>query len=88
MKKAIISLCLCLIALTALPAQPVLAARKSAAVHTTMKWNAAALKKVSNLRSFDYSTAIRDTYVRKIEKYAKRKKIKVITPAVIDGMRE
>lgn len=55
---------------------------------TTMKWEASGLKYLSQGSHFDYSSAIRNAVIKKIENYAKRKKIKVVTRAVIDGMRE
>ena len=57
-------------------------------IPTTMKWDASGLKKVSNLAGFDYSVAIRNSFVKKVERYAKRNKIKTITAKVIDDMRE
>ena len=55
---------------------------------TTIKWDASALKIVNKLSSFDYSPAIRNAYMKKVENYAKRHKIKVITAKVVRGMRE
>ena len=79
-----------LLAVASVPAGSALAKAKKAAAapKTTMTWSASGLKKVSNLASFDYSTAIRNAYVKKVESYAKRNKIKVITAAVVDGMHE
>ena len=98
MKKIFITLALLLVAVTFLniSPQPVYAATKKVAVKTqahvsiktTMKWDASALKIISKSSSFDYSNAIRNTYIKKVEKYAKRNKIKVITAKVVRSMRE
>jgi predicted alpha/beta-fold hydrolase len=55
---------------------------------TTLKWDASALKIINNLAGFDHSVTIRNAYVKKVENYARRNKIKVITAAVINSMRE
>jgi hypothetical protein len=55
---------------------------------TTMKWDASGLKYLSNGAHFDYSSAVRNAVIKKIENYAKRNKIKLITLAVINSMRE
>ena len=57
-------------------------------IKTTMKWDAGALKILNNFASFDYSSTIRNAYIKKVEAYAKRNKIKIITAAVVNGMRE
>ena len=57
-------------------------------VKTTMKWDASALKIITKPGSFDRSNAIRNAYIKKVEAYAKRHKIKIITAKVINGMRE
>jgi hypothetical protein len=61
---------------------------KTVTAKTTMKWDASALKIINNPASFDRSMAIRNAYAKKVESYAKRNKIKVITAKVINGMRE
>lgn len=91
MKKIFITLTLVvLIAVTFLNINPnpVYAATKKVAVKTTMKWDASALKIVTNPNSFDHNTAIRNSYIKKVESYAKRHKIKIITAKVVNGMRE
>ncbi|MEI6378220.1 MAG: hypothetical protein WCO55_01035 [Candidatus Falkowbacteria bacterium] len=91
MKKIIIGLVVVIVAFSCLVGGSVEAKAKKAVVSTpktTMQWSASGLSRVSNLRSFDYSVAIRNAYVKKVEAYARRKKIKVITAAVVDGMRE
>lgn len=75
---------------------PVYAATKKAtvktatkvSVKTTMKWDASALKIINRPSAFDHNNAIRNSYIKKVEAYAKRHKIKVITAKVVNGMRE
>jgi hypothetical protein len=55
---------------------------------TTMKWNADALKLIGNIASFDYNYSIRNAVIKKIENYAKRRHIKVITAKMINSMNE
>ena len=104
MKKVIITLTMLIIAVTALNINPNPAfaatkkvetkttvkkvVAKKASVKTTMKWDASALKIVTNPNAFDHSTVIRNAYIKKVESYAKRHKIKVITAKVVNGMRE
>jgi len=57
-------------------------------IKTTLKWDKSALKLISNLAFFDYSFIVRNAYVKKVENYARRKKINVITIAVINSIRE
>jgi len=59
-----------------------------ASVKTTMKWDASALKIINNLSAFDYNSAIRNSYIKKVENYAKRHNIKLITAKVVKDMRE
>lgn len=54
----------------------------------TMKWSADGLKTIGNIASFDYSYAIRNAVIKKIENYAKRNHITVITAKVINSMNE
>lgn len=91
MKKLFKGICIIALIISAMGPMYVSAATKkssAASPKTTMKWSPAALKQMKNLRGFDYSTAIRDSYMRKVERYAKRKHLTLITPAVINGMRE
>ena len=62
--------------------------KKTSKLPTTMKWDAGALKLVSNMASFDYNTAIRNSYIKKVEAYAKRNGYKTVTAAVVNGMHE
>lgn len=62
--------------------------KKATTAKITMKWDASALKIINKPSSFDHSMAIRNAYAKKVENYAKRHKIKVITAKVINGMRE
>lgn len=55
---------------------------------TTMDWDASGLKYLSTPSHFDYSSTIRNAVIKKIENYARRNKIKVISLAVINSMRE
>ena len=57
-------------------------------VKTTMKWDASALSIITKPSAFDRNNSIRNAYVKKVENYAKRNKIKVITAKVVNGMRE
>lgn len=103
MKKLLITLTLIISAVTFMNVNPspVFAAAKKVpakavvkkvsakiSVKTTMKWDASALKIVTNPSSFDHSNTIRNAYIKKVEAYAKRNKIKVITAKVVNGMRE
>lgn len=68
-------------------------AKVKAVVHktkykTTMDWDASALKILSNFAGFDYSNVVRNAYIKKVEDYARRNNIKVITADVIDSIRE
>lgn len=64
------------------------AAAATSKYKTTMKWDASGLKYLNTPSHFDYSSAIRNAVIKKIENYARRNKIKVITLAVIKAMRE
>ena len=57
-------------------------------VITTMQWDASALKIITRPSAFDHNNAIRNAYIKKVENYAKRHKIKIITAKVVNGMRE
>ena len=74
------------------PNQALAAVKKTTAtnisVKTTMKWDASALKIITKPSSFDRSNVIRNAYIKKVENYARRNKIKVITAKVVNGMRE
>ncbi|HTX86672.1 MAG TPA: hypothetical protein VMC41_01225 [Candidatus Nanoarchaeia archaeon] len=59
------------------------AARKS-----SVRWSASGLSAVGSLSSFDYSSAIRNAYMRKVEAYAKSKGITLITAAVVNSMHQ
>lgn len=61
---------------------------KSKALKTTMKWDTSGVKALGSMASFDYNYSIRDSFVKKVENYAKRKHIKVITASVINHMTE
>ena len=63
-------------------------AKSNVSVSSDLKWDASGLKLVSNLAHFDYSAVIRNAYLKKVENYARRNNIKVITAAVINSMRE
>ncbi len=57
-------------------------------IKTTLKWDASALKFLNNMAFFDYSTIVRNAYIKKVENYARRNKIKAVTIKVINSMRE
>lgn len=57
-------------------------------IKTTMKWDQTGLKSISNLAAFDYNNTIRNAFIKKVENYARRNHIKVITAKVINSMRE
>lgn len=65
-------------------------AKTSSAKKTTssITWSRDALRIINNPSAFDHSRTIRNAYVQKVLNYAKRNNIKVITAAVINGMRE
>lgn len=56
-------------------------------IKTSMKWTPAALKALGSFGSFDYNNAIRNAYIKKIEAYAKKKKAKTVTPAIVNSFR-
>lgn len=62
--------------------------KKGSGYGTSMTWDKSALKIISNLNGFDGSTYIRNSYVKKVEAYARRNNIKIITAKVVDDMRE
>ncbi len=53
---------------------------------TNLRWTPAAQKALGSLASFDYSYTIRNAVIRKIENYARKQGIRIITPAVINAM--
>jgi hypothetical protein len=53
-----------------------------------MVWDASARQMISSMAQFDYSSKIRQAYINKVNAYAKRNGIKVITASVINNMRE
>ena len=57
-------------------------------IPTTMAWSASGIAKVSNLAYYDESTYIRNSFVKKVERYARSKGITLITAQVIDNMHE
>lgn len=97
MKKIFISLTILVMAISLVNISPssayastkkVVAKATSVSVKTTMKWDASALKIITKPSSFDRSNVIRNSYIKKVENYARRNKIKVITAKVVNGMRE
>jgi hypothetical protein len=54
----------------------------------SVRWASSGLNAVGGLSSFDYSTKIRNAYMRKVEAYAKSKGITLITAAVVNSMHE
>lgn len=90
MKKLLVisSLLVSIFVFSAAPMSVSASTKKAVTAKTTMKWDASALKIINNPASFDRSMAIRNAYAKKVENYAKRNKIKVITAKVINGMRE
>lgn len=102
MKKILLSLLIVLTAVSVLNFYPTVAAQaktkartkivkhrtKTAKYKTTLKWDASGLKYLNNSAAFDYSSVVRNAVIKKIEKYARRNHIKIITGAVINSMRE
>ena len=66
------------------PAQTQAAATKTAAKTTTVKWAASGLSAIAKIRN----TFVRTAYKQKVESYAKRKHIALITSNVVTSMRE
>ncbi len=62
--------------------------KAKAKIKTTLKWDASALKIINNFAGFDYSSTVRNAYIKKVENYARRNNIKVVTATVINSMRE
>ncbi len=63
-------------------------AKKTVTVSTSVKWDKSGLKAIGSLASFDYQKSIRNAYMKKVENYAKRKGVKLITASVVQGMHE
>jgi len=61
---------------------------KSGKTVMTLKWSADGIKTIGSIAAFDYSYSIRNAVIKKIENYAKRNHIKVITAKVINSMNE
>ena len=61
---------------------------KTTSKTTAVKWTTAGLKAIGSLASFDYSTVIRNAYMRKVEAYAKRLGVTSITASVVNSMHE
>ncbi len=61
---------------------------KVVATKTTMKWTADGLRAVGSIQSFGYNYGLRNAIIKKIENYAKKKHIKVITASVVNKMDE
>ncbi len=55
---------------------------------TTMRWDAASLRFLSNIAAFDYSYSIRATIIRKIEKYAREHHISEVTMSMMNAEAE
>lgn len=54
----------------------------------TMPWSADAQKLIGSIASFDYNYSIRNAVIRKMENYAKKHKVKVVTAKMINSMDE
>jgi len=61
---------------------------KNSQAKTTLQWTASGLKALGSMAAFDYSYTIRNVIIKKVENYARRKKIKIITAAVVKSMDE
>lgn len=59
---------------------------KKITTKTTMKWTADGLRAVGSIQSFGYNYGLRNTIIKKIENYAKRKHIKIINASVVNKM--
>ena len=59
-----------------------------AATNVKMKWTADGLKALGSPASFGYNYTLRNTIIKKIENYARKKKITVITAKVVNNMNE
>jgi hypothetical protein len=55
---------------------------------TGVRWASSGLSAIGGLSSFDYSSAIRNAYKRKVEAYAKSKGITLITASVVNSMHQ
>lgn len=61
---------------------------KAAVTKTSLKWTADGLRALGSIASFGYNYSLRNTIIKKVENYARRKNIKVITAAVVNSMDE
>ena len=60
----------------------------SGVTKTSMKWTADGLKALGSPASFGYNYALRNTIIKKIENYARKKKVSVINAKVVNSMDE
>jgi len=70
---------------------PAAAVKKTSTVKiasTGIRWASSGLSAIGGLSSFDYSSAIRNAYKRKVEAYAKSKGITLITASVVNSMHQ
>lgn len=61
---------------------------KATATKTSLKWTADGLRALGSIASFGYNYSLRNAIIKKVENYAKRKNIKVITATVVNSMDE
>jgi galactitol-specific phosphotransferase system IIB component len=75
----------------AAPVKKVTATTVKTTVKTTttgVRWATSGLNAIGSLASFDYSTSIRNAYKKKVEAYAKRNGITLITASVVNSMHQ
>jgi hypothetical protein len=72
------------------PVKKVTTTVKTTAKTTTtgVRWATSGLNAIGSLASFDYSTSIRNSYKKKVEAYAKRNGITLITASVVNSMHQ
>lgn len=87
MKKILLSLMVFSLMITGLaiaPVQTQAASAKTAAKTKTVKWASSGLSAIAKIRN----TFVRAAYKTKVENYAKKKHIALITSNVVTSMRE
>ena len=60
--------------------------KTTTAAKTSLVWDASAKRIINNYAGFDYSSAIRNAYIKKVETYARQHGIKVITASMMQGL--
>ncbi len=63
-------------------------AAKATTAKTSLKWTPDGFRALGSIASFGYNYSLRNTIIKKVENYARRKNIRVITAKVVNSMDE